>query len=145
MITTEDILKWMDYNGLHISDGVDSCSGYDEDAQRQAAEELVARLPTVYVVTRFRRTCSISPSQWEGYLSDGRGIYVRYRYGRGTVEIGKTIHDAVMGQLIFEWGDGSTMNGVCTDEELREVTRGVLRFEGEAASSWEFLLDGFDG
>ena len=57
------------------------------------------------VVTEFYRTCYGCPSQWEGYLKDGRGIYVRYRYGHGIVEIGETIDAAIWGELVFEWKD----------------------------------------
>ncbi len=34
------------------------------------------------------QTCNACPAQWEGELTDGRALYVRYRYGRLQVEAG---------------------------------------------------------
>lgn len=32
-------------------------------------------------IARIVQTCSSHPSQWEGYLADGRAFYIRYRHG----------------------------------------------------------------
>lgn len=37
---------------------------------------------------RLERTCIACPSQWEGETEDGREVYVRYRHGRLSVEVG---------------------------------------------------------
>lgn len=32
------------------------------------------------------RTCYAYPSQWDAWTDDGRYLYLRYRYGHGTVD-----------------------------------------------------------
>jgi hypothetical protein len=36
------------------------------------------------------RTCFACPSQWEGFTSDGRGVYIRYRHDKLSVYISRT-------------------------------------------------------
>lgn len=41
------------------------------------------------------QTCERSPSQWEGALSNGAWLYVRYRHRRLSIGIGPTLDEAI--------------------------------------------------
>jgi hypothetical protein len=43
-------------------------------------------IPRIRIV-RAVRTCLACPSQWEAWTDDERPVHLRYRHGRGTVEI----------------------------------------------------------
>lgn len=58
------------------------------------------------------------PTQWEGETADGRGIYIRYRWGYLLVEIDS---DEVYGQQV-----GDQYDGIMSDKELIEHTRHIL-------------------
>ncbi|MFZ4606093.1 MAG: hypothetical protein ACOYM5_07525 [Caulobacter sp.] len=46
-------------------------------------------------IVSLTQTCPTAPSQWEGELSDGRTLYVRYRHGGLSIGIGATVDRAV--------------------------------------------------
>lgn len=68
------------------------------------------------------QTCSACPSQWEIKLTDGRMIYVRYRWGVLSMNISPTftkdIYDAVGGEKIYRKSIGDGFDGTLTQEEL---------------------------
>ncbi|MGK9171471.1 hypothetical protein KXR53_34615 [Inquilinus limosus] len=69
------------------------------------------------------QTCSRSPSQWEGRLTDGRPFYIRYRWGRLSVSFGRpggTLEEAV---LAGEWFDEQIGDPLDGEIELDEVCR----------------------
>lgn len=37
-------------------------------------------------LARVVRTCLACPSQWNAWTTDGQYLYLRYRFGRGTVD-----------------------------------------------------------
>lgn len=39
-------------------------------------------------IIELKRTCIACPSQWEGRTDDDRPVYIRYRHGHLTVELG---------------------------------------------------------
>ena len=41
------------------------------------------------------QTCNACPSQWEGHLSNGKMIYIRYRWGTLTADISKNATDDI--------------------------------------------------
>lgn len=58
------------------------------------------------VVRPLQQTCLVAPSQWEGYLADGRMFYVRVRHGRLQVRLSTAptsdVMDAVGGQVVLD-------------------------------------------
>lgn len=67
------------------------------------------------------QTCGACPSQWEGRTSDGRVVYVRYRYGWLKVGFGDTLEAAVDDHTIgLALGGG--YDGVLSFEELKAAT-----------------------
>ena len=41
---TEQLLEWLREEGWHVSDGVDTCSGTDEEYEKESAERLAKLL-----------------------------------------------------------------------------------------------------
>jgi len=56
------------------------------------------------------KTCPACPAQWEGELSDGTFVYIRYRHGVLTVGFGET-HDDAVDDRRFEWELGDGLDG----------------------------------
>jgi hypothetical protein len=87
--------------------------------------------PPIRVKT-IEQTCRWVPSQWEGYTKDGRPIYVRYRWGRLSIRLGRiggTIEDAVASKKeLIGCPIGSSLDGVMTYQELKRHTRGMIRW-----------------
>jgi hypothetical protein len=83
---------------------------------------------TIIVTTLFR-TGDISPSQWEAETSDGRFLYVRYRWGRLEIGIGHSVADAVehSGNLLDK-ELGGQLDGGMEIEELRQATTGLIEW-----------------
>lgn len=81
------------------------------------------------VVVRLERTCQACPSQWEGLTADSRQIYIRYRHGVLTVNIGRIGHfgeyEAIRGRRIFE-DDDKTGGGDMADRAMMTATESVL-------------------
>jgi hypothetical protein len=73
------------------------------------------------------RTCIACPSQWEGVCSDGRRIYIRYRWGSLTYGFGDTIEAAVDDSFKCDGIDtGEGMNGWMSNAEMQHV---MLQFD----------------
>lgn len=73
-------------------------------------------------IVRIVQTCEMFPSQWEGYLADGRAVYVRFRFGRLTVHAHPSYPlgpDAEC--LVDERDEGDCWRGVMEYDELRDV------------------------
>jgi len=79
------------------------------------------------IVTTLVRTCLRSPSQWEGQTSDGRYVYVRYRWGCLEIGIGHSLEEAISnsGEL-FEQQLGERYDGSMEIDQLREATLGMI-------------------
>jgi hypothetical protein len=73
------------------------------------------------------RTCTACPSQWEGVCSDGRHIYVRYRWGCLTYGLGDTIEAAVDDSFKCDGIEtGESMSGWMSNAEMQNV---MLQFD----------------
>lgn len=80
-------------------------------------------------VSSLTQTCIKSPSQWEGRTSDGRQIYVRYRWGQLTIGIGNTIDEAVRSESnLFKKQIGGMRDGDLDYVKLRTVTDGLIEW-----------------
>jgi hypothetical protein len=60
------------------------------------------------------QTCSACPSQWDGMTTDGRSVYIRYRFGYLSVDISD---EEVYGDYY-----GDSMDGFMTTNEMLEKT-----------------------
>jgi hypothetical protein len=85
-----------------------------------------------YKVVKITNTCEGCPSQWEGTLSDGRMIYVRYRWGFLSVRVSdqptQHVSDAVGGNVIFEEPYGDDLSGVMSFTELVQLTDHIIEW-----------------
>lgn len=81
------------------------------------------------IVTTLVRTGLRSPSQWEGQTSDGRTIYVRYRWGCLEIGLGTSLDDAVANSpSFFEKQLGKRYDGSMEIEQLRQATIGIIEW-----------------
>lgn len=68
-------------------------------------------------IERMECTCSACPTQYDIYLTDGRNVYLRYRWGHLRIEL--------EGEVIYEWDHPGEKDehGINYDGsmELREV------------------------
>lgn len=63
-------------------------------------------------VVELKMTCLACPAQWEGRMSDGRWVYVRFRHGRLSLGYGVTLSRAVRDDAVIysEEGDRGDMD-----------------------------------
>ena len=72
------------------------------------------------------QTCSASPSQWEGSLTDGRMFYARYRHGFLSITVSKNattnIDDAIIEESDSIYGEqlGDEYDGILDESLLIE-------------------------
>ena len=76
-----------------------------------------------YTLGRVKQTCWVCPSQWDAWTVSGEYLYLRYRWGTGTVD------DDNHNELIrFETGE--PWDGAMDLDEF--LTRSGLRLADEA-------------
>lgn len=78
---------------------------------------------TSLVLQRVVMTCPACPSQWDAWNIHGVQLYLRYRHGRGRVELGDGL--AVEAPLLYSWDDG-TGGGCLTLEEFVFQVPGMM-------------------
>lgn len=71
-------------------------------------------------VAHIRKTCFACPAQWEGATADGLYVYIRYRWGRLSAEVG---NETVFSRLI-----GDHLAGYMEEHEVQKHLAGVLDF-----------------
>lgn len=79
------------------------------------------------VIVELTQTCGACPSEWEGNLSDGRRIYIRFRWGYLKVNISKNASsktiDALYGEQFYSKFVGkSEFDGVIELETVLQLT-----------------------
>lgn len=67
------------------------------------------------------RTCIACPSQWLGRTGDGLAVYIRYRWGWLSCEVGL---DTIFNERVGERYDGSM-----SDTEVKRHLEHLLEFE----------------
>ena len=84
------------------------------------------------IIKTCEQTCKWVPSQWEGFTTDGRPVYARYRHGHLSVRVGRvgqTIDDAIRsGREIVGLAIGDDPDGFMTYTDLRRHTQGVIEW-----------------
>lgn len=56
-------------------------------------------------LVRVVETCPGMPSQWDAWTADGTQLYLRYRHGRGSVEVGDGMQ--IHAEVVASWNDGT--------------------------------------
>jgi hypothetical protein len=83
-------------------------------------------------VIALEQTCTACPSQWEGGLEGGGYVYIRYRWGGLTVEVGPSEEefwaDFTKVRLLKDIDHGDGFDGHLTTEEMRALCADVLDF-----------------
>lgn len=74
------------------------------------------------------------PTQWEGRTSDGFYVYIRYRWGELTVNVGWN-EDDVFDALIFEKRIGGEYDGVLSSKELLNHLPASISVDQDVAES----------
>lgn len=69
-------------------------------------------------VTKIVNTCTACPSQWSGVTDDEKEVYVRYRWGYLSVDVGE--------DCVFEANPGDSLDGYMDFDELKEHTKNVI-------------------
>lgn len=95
-------------------------------------------------VVEIKRTCEACPSQWEGKLSDGRMIYVRFRWGSLNISVSPKptddIMDAVGGEHVFGTDLlGHPLDGYMEYSKLKEIASHIEwpEDDGFVQEPWE--------
>jgi hypothetical protein len=86
---------------------------------------------TVQTITK---TCEAAPAQWEGRTTDDRPIYVRYRYGFLSVQLGPPGGDlasAIRTEAFLGAQLGGELDGVLSYDELQAATAGEIAWPEE--------------
>jgi hypothetical protein len=74
-------------------------------------------------VKSYAMTCAACPSQWDVYTEDDQYIYVRYRWGHFTAELGGPFNE-----LLFGWYSDDEWDGSMSSEKMIELLSEILDF-----------------
>lgn len=85
-----------------------------------------------------RKTASACPAQWEGETTDGKSVYVRYRFGHLTAGVGDTMHEAVMDDG-FSKHVGNPLDGFMDEADMLFHTG--LHWVGDEAAAFRDELE----
>lgn len=85
------------------------------------------------VITKLEQTCTASPSQWEGETSDGRFVYIRYRWGRFQATCAPTLDRAVSclrsdvdAMVLADEQIAGGWDGYMSTDEMKERLNGII-------------------
>lgn len=67
-------------------------------------------------LARVVQTCTACPSQWSAWTTNGTELYMRYRGGRGRVELGDGTR--LSAPVLAEWDDHDYLGGYITLEDF---------------------------
>jgi hypothetical protein len=67
-----------------------------------------------WLIADLEQTCWACPSQWEGRTADGSDLYIRYRHGHLSVDVG--------GETVFALDHGDALDGVMSTAKMRGLT-----------------------
>lgn len=83
------------------------------------------------ILKRLTQTCEACPSQWEGFTQDDKPVYIRYRWGCLTIQIGDiggTIANAVRSPDVLCKQIGNNVDGSMGIGEVVRHAKGILDF-----------------
>jgi hypothetical protein len=91
-------------------------------------QEGYPRMGETLRVVSLTQTCTACPSQWEGRLSNGDYVYIRYRHGYLSLSTGPTPDEAVGGEDVFAEQIGGDFDGFMDLAEVATHAASVLDF-----------------
>jgi hypothetical protein len=83
------------------------------------------------------QTCRVSPSQWEASTTDNRPIYIRYRWGYLSINVGPidgSIDDAIMGEEVYGAQLGGELDGEIDWEKVGPIVDTLPEISGSTPS-----------
>jgi hypothetical protein len=73
------------------------------------------------------QTCECHPSQWEGWTSDGRVIYVRFRHGRLWIGLAPDYRHTTPAMLfVARYPGDNGDDGYLRYDTLQRLTEGIV-------------------
>ena len=73
-----------------------------------------------------QQTCYACPSQWEAKTEDGRGVYIRYRWGRLTIHVShKAGEHGLDGSCVYSKQIGDEYDGVIPIEKVTPIIQAL--------------------
>lgn len=78
-------------------------------------------------ILTLEQTCEFCPSQWEGELSNGKIIYIRYRFGIFSYGVGEILSEAIGDQKAIYNSDDEWDGFMSTSDMLKRLP---FDFEG---------------
>ena len=104
----------------------------ENESEKTETNSEVANPVDVLVIGEITQTCFACPSQWEATLSDGRMLYIRYRWGHLGVCVSKVPTDdgmeAVGGNRVFGAQLGDEFDGVIGIDEVKALTGQLIDY-----------------
>jgi hypothetical protein len=64
-------------------------------------------------IKALQQTCVACPSQWDAETTDGEEVYIRYRWGRLSVQLG-----GPAGEFLYDEQVGDSFDGVMTEAQM---------------------------
>ena len=71
---------------------------------------------------KVKRTCDFCPSQWEGTTDNGKTAYLRYRWGKLWLGIGKNLNEAIKNQTLL-YDSEDSWDGYLSNEEMVKIVK----------------------
>lgn len=73
-------------------------------------------------IDRIVQTCAACPSQWEGFLTDGRAFYIRFRHGSLYMDVHPTNPlQKEDSERVLDWDDDTNWRGEMDYAELCSI------------------------
>lgn len=92
-------------------------------------------------VSSYQKTSPACPAQWQAATDDGRTIYVRYRWGTLTVQIGDSLDDALDQEPIITCESGDGMDGWMVYDRMVELTKNLIDWPEQTSTEYASLDD----
>ena len=85
-----------------------------------------------FTIVRAVQTCIASPSQWDAWTDTGQYLYLRYRFGTGTVEVRDDPDSSTWARRNpeIEFTNEDPLDGSITLEEFADHAGLTLAFDG---------------
>ena len=81
-----------------------------------------------FKLRKLTQTCSASPAQWEGETTDGRAVYIRYRWGWLEAGVGADLADAIS-NYVYREQLGPEFDGSISEREMQKALKDIFIFE----------------
>lgn len=107
----------------HTCPGCGHASTFIVPEQPSLQSARSARSAAKYRLKSLTQTCTACPSQWDGKLTDGTPVYIRYRWGSLRVDL-NPFTDEELTIYVRHHGDG--LDGSMSEEDMLRAVSGEL-------------------